>query len=82
MSAIFVNPTSHVRVVAHADDLTFATTETELKRIRSKMSEGFDVWVRSILGSGESDVREIEILGRFPRWTEQGLEYEASGKHR
>ena len=27
-------------------------------------------------------MREIEILGRSLRWTEEGLEYQASDKHR
>ena len=35
-----------------------------------------------ILGSGKRDVREIEILGRSLRCTDEGLEYEASDKHR
>ena len=28
------------------------------------------------------DVREVEILGRNLRWTQEGLEWEASDKHR
>ena len=32
--------------------------------------------------SGKRDVHENELLGRSLRWTEDGLEYEASDKHR
>ena len=46
------------------------------------MHEWYDVKVRGILGSGKLDVREIEILGRSLTWTEEGLEYEGSDKHR
>ena len=35
-----------------------------------------------ILGIGQRDVREIEVLGRSPSWTEKGLEYASSDKHR
>ena len=40
------------------------------------------VKVRGILGSGKCDVREIEILGTLVRWTEEGLECEASDNRR
>ena len=32
--------------------------------------------------AGSEDVHEIEILGRNLTWTEEGLEYEGSDKHR
>ena len=63
---------SHVRVGAHANDLTLASTKTELKRMLSKTSECYDVKVRGILGNGRRDVREIQILGGNLRWTDQG----------
>ena len=66
----------------HGDDFTFAGTESELKRIQAKMHEWYDVKVRGVLGSGKRDVHEIEILGRNLTWTEEGLEYEGSDKHR
>ena len=77
-STIFYHPKTQVRVVVHGDDVTFAGTESELKRIQAKMHEWYDVKV----GSGKRDVHEIEILGRNLTWTEEGLEYEGSDKHR
>ena len=73
---------SHVPGDAGADDLTFAATETELKRIRSKMSEWYGVKVRGTLGTGRRDVREIEIQRGNLRWTDQGLEKGTSSEHR
>ena len=81
-STIFYHPKTQVRVVVHGDDFTFAGTESELKRIQAKMHEWYDVKVRGVLGSGKRDVHEIEILGRNLTWTEEGLEYEGSDKHR
>ena len=46
------------------------------------MHEWYDVEVRGVLGSGKRDVHEIEMLGRSLTWTEEGLEYEGSDKHR
>ena len=66
----------------HGDDFTFAGTESALWKIEAKMHEWYDVKVRGNLGSGKRDVREIEILGKSLAWTEEGLEYEGSEKHR
>ena len=38
-STIFYHPKSHARVVVHGDDFAFPGTESELKKVRSKMSE-------------------------------------------
>ena len=81
-STMFYHPKTHVRVVVHGDDFTLACTESEVSKIQAKMHEWYDVKVRGILGSGKLDVREIEVLGRSLTWTEEGLEYEGSDKHR
>ena len=65
---------SHVPVVAYADDFTFTATETELMRIRSKMSECYGVKLRGTMGTGRRDVREIDRLHGNLRCTDQGLE--------
>ena len=72
-SGVFFHPKTQVRVVVHRDNFTFAGTESELRKIGSKMHEWYDVQVRGILGSGKRDVHEIEILGRNLTWTEEGF---------
>ena len=37
---------------------------------------------RGIMGNGEDEVKEVEILGRRIRWTREGIEYEGDGSHR
>ena len=81
-STVFCHPRLTCDFVVRGDDFAFAATELELRKMRSRMCEWYDVKVRGIPGSGGRDVREIEILGRHLRWTEEGLEYEASDKHR
>ena len=80
-STIFYHPKTQVQVVVHGDDFTYAGTESELNNVQAR-SEWYKVKVRGILGSGKRDVREIDILGRNLTWTEGGLEYEGSDKHR
>ena len=79
---VFFNPKTKVRVVVHGDDFTFAGERRELEEVRGKMEEWYEVKVRGIMGSGEDEVKELTILGRTVRWTQEGLEYEADGKHR
>ena len=57
-STVFYHPKTHVRAVVHGDDFTFAATE--LRKMRSGMCEWYDVKV----GSGNRDMRQIEILGQ------------------
>ena len=46
------------------------------------MPKWFDVKVRGMLGRDKKDDKEVVILGRNLRVTEEGLEYEADRKHR
>eukprot|EP00973_Karenia_brevis_P016953 2324818-Karenia_brevis.AAC.1 len=36
----------------------------------------------AVLGPEEEDDKEVTILGRLLKWTEEGIEYEADPKHR
>ena len=66
------HPKTHVRVVVHGDDFTFAATDSELMTMRSRICQWYDVKVRGFLCIGKRDVREIEMLQRSLRWTEEG----------
>eukprot|EP00973_Karenia_brevis_P071705 9963982-Karenia_brevis.AAC.1 len=46
------------------------------------MESWFEIKVRAVLGPEEKDDKEVTILGRFVRWTDEGIEYEADPKHR
>ena len=52
-----------------------------MEKIRFKMSASYDIKVRGVLCTGKRGFCEMEILGRSLRWTEEGLEYEASDRH-
>ena len=51
-SAVFHHPKTHVRVVVRGDDFTLTATELELRKMRSRVCEWYDVKARGIIGSG------------------------------
>ena len=79
---VFYNQRTEVRVVVHGDDFTFSGTKVELDRMRRKMEEWYDIKDRGMMGSGEGEIKEVTILGRTVRWTNEGIEYEADAEHR
>ena len=58
---VVYHPETHAHIVVHGDEFTFAATESEVRKMRSRMFEWYGVKLRGILGSGRRDVREIEI---------------------
>lgn len=67
--------------VAHGDAFAFAGPDAELDWIQDRMHESFLVKVVGRLGDGPQDVREISILNRIVRWTQEGIHYEADPRH-
>ena len=78
---VFYNEKAETRLVVHGDDFTFSGPRKELMRMRKKMKEWYEIKDRGIMGSGGDEIKEVTILRRILRWTEEGLEYEADGKH-
>ena len=68
--------------VVHGDDFTFVSDDVGLDYIEGLMKEWYEVKVKARLGGGESDDKEVNILGRIIKWTEEGVEYQADPKHR
>ena len=79
---VFFNKDSGVRVVVHGDDFTVSGVKKGLEHLRDKMAEWYEIKDRGIMGSGRGEIREVKILGRTVRWTDEGIEYEADEKHR
>ena len=68
--------------MVHGDDFTFSGTKVELDRMKRKMEEWYDIKDRGTMGGGEGEIKEVTILERTVRWTEEGIEYEADAEHR
>ena len=58
-ASIFYHSKTHVRVVVDGDDFTIAAAESELRKMRSRMCEWYDVKVRGILGNGEGEHSDL-----------------------
>ena len=69
---VFWDKETDVHLVVHGDDFTFTGTNAEL----NKVEKWYDVKVRGRLGNDADDTKEITVLGRTLRWTEDGFEYE------
>ena len=59
------------RIVVHGDDFTFLGAEEDLRRIAAKMEEWLEVKVRGILGTDPEDEKEMVILNRVIKITEE-----------
>ena len=53
-----------------------------LDYIEVLMKKWYDVKVKARLGPEPGDAKEVDILGRRVRWTEQGVEYDADPRRR
>ena len=54
----------------------------DLRWIREKIEGWFEVKVRAVMGPEDGDDKEATLLNRTIRWTSEGVEFEADGKHR
>ena len=79
---VFYHPAKDISVVVHGDDFTFCGLEEDLLWIQKLMATWFEIKVRGMLGSDDQDDKEIVILGRIVKWTNEGIRYEADPRHR
>ena len=70
-----------LRVVVHGDDFTCLGPRVEVRRYEDALAERFEIKRRGHIGEDEGCVREIRILNRILRLTQDGLRYEADPRH-
>eukprot|EP00973_Karenia_brevis_P039737 5484695-Karenia_brevis.AAC.1 len=68
---VFYNRARDLSSVVHGDDFTFCGMEEDLMWIKGLMKEWFEMKVRAVLGPDPGDDKEVTILGRMVRWTEE-----------
>ena len=81
-AVVFYHKEKDISALVHEDDFVFVGDDEELTWIQELVKSWFEVKVRGRLSGEKGDVREMTILGREIRWTEEGLEYEADRRHR
>ena len=69
------------RIAVHGDDFTILATESVIKLIARNMEKRYKIKLRGILGPDRHDFKEIVILNRLLRRTNDGLEYEPDPRH-
>ena len=64
----------------HGDDFVVVGMPKELQWMRGKIEEKYELIVK-ILGPDAEQSKEVRVLNRILRWTDQGIEYEADPRH-
>jgi hypothetical protein len=69
-----------VHTMVHGDDYVSAGSDQSLRWLKMQLEKKFD-FKTSVLGEGPGDQREVKVLNRVLRLTEEGIEYEADPRH-
>ena len=77
----FYHSARGLRVVVHGDDFTCLGARADVLWYEDALAEKFEVKKRGHIGEGTGCVKEIRILNRILRLTDQGLRYEADPRH-
>ena len=68
--------------VVHGDDFIIEGADEELDYVQDVLAKNYEIKIRGRLGSGQRDVREIDMLGRKIRWHEWGVSWEGDDRHK
>ena len=74
---LFYHDQRGVACSVHGDDFTTAGPKCELDIFEDQLEAKYELKKGGRLGPGPSDCKEITVLNRVIRWTEEGVEYEA-----
>ena len=77
----FYHAGRNLRVVVHGDDFTCLGPKAEITRYEDELASRFEIKRRGHIGECDGCVREIRILNRILRLTDDGLRYEADPRH-
>ena len=77
----FYRKRDDVACVVHGDDFTIEGPSESLKEIADAMTKFWLIKVRAVLGPELTDDKEVSILNRIVRWSEDCLLYEADPRH-
>ena len=61
----------------HGDDFVFVAPECELRWVQQRMEQAFLVKVIGQLGGDPDDLKELRVLNRVLRWTDEAILLEA-----
>ena len=74
---VFYNGERDLLCSVHGDDFTTRGPKAELDWFEQKLAERYELKVGPRLGPAPEDAKEVTVLNRVLRWTDNGLELEA-----
>ena len=74
--SVFFHPEKRIRTVIHGDDFLSSGARADLRWLKASLERKLDIKT-TVMGPAEGEVREMRILNRIVRWTEDGITYEA-----
>ena len=77
----FYHPVRDISVVVHGDDFTALGEDSDLSWYEQGLANYFELKIRGRMGQDKDDCKEIRILNRILRLTDEGLRYEADPRH-
>ena len=78
--SVFFHPERRVRTVIHGDDFLSSADRADLRWLKGNLERKLDIKT-TMMGPAEGEVKEMKILNRIVRWTENGITYEAGPRH-
>ena len=76
------HPGRELWCIVHGDDFMFTGFQEDLNFALATTKKEYDIKNRGVLGLGEEDVKEIDMLGRVLKYTETGISWQADPRHR
>ena len=74
---LFLHKARGLAISVHGDDFTTCGAKCEIDWFERLLEEKYELKKGGRLGPAPSDCKELTILNRVIRWTDQGVEYEA-----
>ena len=81
-SCMFQHKSRQIRCLVHGDDFVSVGQPEELKWMRAKLSQRFEIKTSMVgMNTHDGEIKEARILNRVIRVTSQGWEYLADQRH-
>ena len=80
-ACVFVHKTKCIPTSVHSDDFTTVGRKKDLDWFKATLSQKYELKETARLGPDPSDDKEVRILNRIVRWTDESIEYEADPRH-
>ena len=76
----FVHKKREIKLTCHGDDFVIIAEEENIRWLINEMEKVYEL-KSTILGPEKHNEKELKILNRTLRWTEEGIQYEGDRRH-